>query len=83
MNQILQFALRKYVLVFFDDILVYSPNWSRHMEHLEIMLFTLIKHHLYAKHSRCSFGLTQVEYLGHVVSTKGVEMDKSKTEAIL
>lgn len=83
MNHIFRFAFRKYVLVFFDDILIYSVSWGDHLKHLELVLQTLQTHHLFAKFSKCTFGLQQVEYLRHVVSAKGVAMDDSKVHAIL
>lgn len=82
-NHIFRFAFRKYVLVFFDDILIYSVSWGDHLKHLELVLQTLQTHHLFAKFSKCTFGLQQVEYLRHVVSAKGVAMDDSKVHAIL
>ncbi|XP_019455099.1 PREDICTED: uncharacterized protein LOC109356222 [Lupinus angustifolius] len=83
MNQVFQAWLRKFVLVFFDDILVYSQSWEAHLEHLDTVLYTLQQHQLYAKLAKCSFGLTQVDYLGHVVSAAGVAMDQSKVKAIV
>lgn len=83
MNSIFRMALRKFVLVFFDDILVYSSTWEQHIKHLEVVLATLQEHQLFAKFTKCSFGLEQVEYLGHVVSAQGVHMDQTKVQAIL
>lgn len=82
MNKIFEKVLWKYVLVFFDDILIYSPSWGVHLDHLEFVLQTLQQHQLFAKLTKCSFGLLEVEYLGHVVSGSGVAMDKNKVEAI-
>lgn len=78
-----QFALWKYVLVFFDDILIYSPTWLSHLEHLETVLHTLRQQVLFVKLSKCSFGLLEVDYLGHTVSGSGVSMDKGKVQAVL
>nr|KYP42436.1 Retrovirus-related Pol polyprotein from transposon 297 family [Cajanus cajan] len=83
MNEIFQGLLRKFVLVFFDDILVYSSSWSAHLHHLEVVLQKLQQHKLFSKLSKCSFGLQQVDYLGHNVSGLGVAMDKSKVKAVL
>jgi hypothetical protein len=83
MNEIFQQALRKYVLVFFDDILVYSPTWQTHLDHLTRVLETLLQHILFVKLSKCSFGMTEVDYLGHTVSGSGVAMDKCKVKDIL
>ncbi|KAH9699109.1 hypothetical protein KPL71_024219 [Citrus sinensis] len=78
MNEIFQPFLRKFVLVFFDDILVYSKNWVEHMKQLELVLETLLKNHLFVKKSKCSFGKEQVEYLGHLISEQGVATDPAK-----
>lgn len=83
MNSIFQPLLRKYVLVFFDDILVYSKDWAQHLEHLQHVLTILAQHQLYAKLIKCSFGQSRIDYLGHVVSAAGVEMDPNKVSAIL
>lgn len=72
MNQVFHFALRKFVLIFFDDILVYSTIWDDHLHHLEIVLATLQAQQLFAKYSKCNFGLEHIEYLGHIVSDQGV-----------
>lgn len=82
-NEVFQFALRKFVLVFFDDILIYSPTWMSHLDHLERVLHTLQQHVLFVKLSKCSFGMLEVDYLGHNVSGNGVSMDKGKVQAVL
>jgi len=69
------------VILFIDDILVYSSNESEHEEHLRIVLGTLRKHQLYAKFSKCKFWLSQVAFLGHVISTEGILVDPTKIEA--
>ena len=78
MNHVFKGLLRQFVLVFFDDILVYSPTWKTHLTHLETVLKLLKAHQLFAKLSKCSFGFTEIEYLGHAVSSNGVAMDKHK-----
>ncbi|MCH81226.1 retrotransposon protein [Trifolium medium] len=83
MNRIFQNALRKFVLVFFYDILVYSPSWKCHLQHLEWVLQVLNHHELFAKLSKCSFGQKEVEYLGHLVSGSGVSMDANKVKDVL
>ena len=83
MNQIFHDALRKYVLVFFDDILIYSSTWNEHLTHLENVLRVIQQHVLFVKLSKCSFGVLEIEYLGHIVSGQGVSMDNSKVQAIL
>ena len=82
-NNVFKDYFRKFVLVFFDDMLVYSPSWSNNLLHLELVLQLLQQHQLYAKLSKCSFGLPQVDYLGHTVSRQGVTMDKGKVQALL
>jgi len=83
MNDVFKGLLRKFVLVFFDDILVYSPCWNSHLQHLERVLQLLLQHQLYAKFSKCSFGLQSVDYLGHSVSGNGVSMVPDKIKAVL
>lgn len=78
MNDIFRPLLRQYVLVFFDDILVYSKTWNEHLFHLDIVLRTLLKHQLYVNHSKCLIGQKEVEYLGHVISAAGVAIDPQK-----
>ena len=82
MNQVFKPHLRKFVLVFFDDILIYSSSLAKHLEHLEITLGILRQHKLCAKRSKCSFGVKQVEYLGHVISLQGVSTDPAKIQAV-
>ena len=83
MNKTFQHLLRKSVLVFFDDILVFSPSWHSHLMHLEEVLKILQEHRLYAKISKCQFGLKEIEYLGHIVFGQGVSMEESKVKTIL
>lgn len=68
MNEIFKPFLRRFVLVFFDDILIYSQTEEQHVRHLEIVLEILIKHELYANPSKCELGKCRIAYLGHVVS---------------
>lgn len=78
MNQIFGKFLRKFLLVFLDDILIYSDSLEAHLSHLELVLATLRSHQLYAKLSKCQFGQCQIEYLGHIISSQGVSTDPSK-----
>ncbi|GAU25498.1 hypothetical protein TSUD_218700 [Trifolium subterraneum] len=79
MNHIFQQVLRKYVLVFFDDILVYSSSWHDHLQHLNKVLEMLQAHTLFVKLSKCSFGVTEIDYLGHIVIGQGVAMENRLT----
>ena len=83
MNDIFREHLRKFILVFFDDILVYSYTLTKHCEHLATVLNLLREHHLVAKASKCFFGKDQVEYLGHIISKQGVATDPYKIQAIV
>ncbi|WOG99882.1 hypothetical protein DCAR_0519238 [Daucus carota subsp. sativus] len=82
MNKVFQPFLDKFVIVFIDDILVYSKSKSEHEEHLRTALQTLRENQLYAKLSKCEFWLDHVLFLGHVISSKGIEVDPKKIEAI-
>ena len=70
-------------MVFVDDILIYSKSEEDHEGHLRIVLQTLREHRLYVKFSKCEFWLTEVIFLGHVVSALGVSMDPEKVEAVI
>ncbi|KAL0544214.1 hypothetical protein IC582_019327 [Cucumis melo] len=83
MNRIFHQYLDQFVIVFIDDILVYSVDRESHEEHLRIVLQTLRDKQLYAKFSKCEFWLEQVVFLGHVVSAKGVSVDPQKVEAVV
>ena len=74
--------LRKFIIVFFDDILIYSQSFSDHLEHLQIALQTLADNSFVLKLSKCSFATQQVDYLGHLVSVKGVERVPEKVIAV-
>jgi len=82
MNDIFRPFLRKFVLVFFDDILVYSPDWIRHLEHLSLVRQVLHNDKFYVNLSKCSFAQLQVDYLGHVLFGRGVEMEPTKLQAV-
>lgn len=75
--------MRRFVLISFDGILVYSGDWESHMEHLATVIFILQENQIYAKYTKCEFGLMKIEYLGHTVLVEGVRMEESKIEAIL
>ncbi|GJT65769.1 putative reverse transcriptase domain-containing protein [Tanacetum coccineum] len=82
MNRVFHEYLDKFVIVFIDDILVYSKTREDHEEHLHIVLEILRQKKLYAKFSKCDFWLGQVAFLGHIVSADGISMDPAKVEAI-
>ena len=70
-------------MIFFNDILIYSHSEEEHENHLPIVLQALRDHQLYAKFSKCEFWLTEVKFLGHVVSASGVLVDPKKVEAVM
>ncbi|KAL4018391.1 hypothetical protein IC575_021986 [Cucumis melo] len=82
MNLIFKPYLKRFDLVFFDDILIYSRDIDDHLKHIEIVLTALRKHELFANRKKCSFGKAKVEYLGHLISEKGVEVDSDKIRSI-
>ncbi|KAA0046287.1 ty3-gypsy retrotransposon protein [Cucumis melo var. makuwa] len=82
MNKVFREFLDTFVIMFIDDILIYSRTEAEHEEHLRIVLQTLRDNKLYAKFSKCEFWLKQVSFLGHVVSKAGVSVDPAKIEAV-
>ncbi|CAJ2642459.1 unnamed protein product [Trifolium pratense] len=83
MNRIFHSFLDKFVVVFIDDILVYSKSEEEHKEHLRIVLQVLKEKKLYAKLSKCEFWLKEVSFLGHVISSGGIAVDPAKVDAVL
>jgi hypothetical protein len=83
MNDILAPMLRKYVLVFVDDILIYSRTLEDHAVHLENVLEVLLKHDLKVKKTKCTFAKQEILYLGHLISASGVATDQKKIEPII
>src|SRR5438876_3006174 len=83
MNSVFMMELDVCVVVFIDDILVYSKNKEEHAKHLRIVLDRLQEHQLYAKFSKCQFWLKEVSFLGHILSAKGVAVDPSKVQEVL
>jgi hypothetical protein len=83
MNSIFIPELDKFVVVFIDDILIYSKNEEEHAKHLWIVLTRLREHKLYAKFSKCTFWLEEIQFLGHVLSANGIAVDPSKVKNIL
>ncbi|KAA0059807.1 pol protein [Cucumis melo var. makuwa] len=82
MNRVFREFLDTFVIVFIDDILIYSKTEAEHEEHLRLVLQTLRDNKLYAKFSKCEFWLKQVSFLGHVVSKAGVSVDPAKIKAV-
>jgi hypothetical protein len=83
MNNVLCPYLCRFVLVFFDDILIYSTSWAEHLQHITIVFNELRAHRLHLKLSKCSFETASVAYLGHVISVDGVAMDTDKVAAVV
>jgi hypothetical protein len=83
MNSIFIQYLDKFVVVFIDNILVYSKTEEEHDEHLQIVLQTLRKHKLYPKFDKCDFYQKEIQYLGHVISSEGIVVDPEKIKAIM
>ncbi|XP_061369307.1 uncharacterized protein LOC133312169 [Gastrolobium bilobum] len=83
MNQLFKPYLRKFIIVFFDDILVFSKSLSDHIEHLRIALFHLQQHRFFVKLSKFQFGASSIDYLGHIVSKQGVQADPKKIAAMV
>nr|GEX37921.1 putative reverse transcriptase domain-containing protein [Tanacetum cinerariifolium] len=82
MNRVCKPYLDRFVIVFIDDILIYSKNRKEHEGHLKLILKLLKEEELYAKFSKCEFWLSKVKFLGHVIDSKGIHVDPSKIEAI-
>jgi hypothetical protein len=83
MNSVFRSELDKFVLVFIDDILVYSKTMQEHEEHLRIVLQRLRAHQLYTKFSKCEFWIKEVPFLGHVISPEGIAVDPDKVNEVL
>ena len=83
MNKLFMKYLDKFVVVFIDDILIFSKSKEEHAEHLRIVLQILRENQLYANFNKCEFWLHQVAFLGHVVLGRGVEVDPSKIESMM
>jgi hypothetical protein len=82
MNKVFMEELDKFVVVFIDDILVYSKSVEEHEQHLRVVLGKLRAHKLYAKFSKCEFWLEKISFLGHILTAKGVAVDPRKVETV-
>ncbi|XP_019430642.1 PREDICTED: uncharacterized protein LOC109337980 [Lupinus angustifolius] len=83
MNNLLRPYLIKFVLVFFDDILIYSCSLQDHLKHLHIVLELLSSNQFYGKSSKCIFGVDSVSYSGHIIANSGVQPDPEKIQAVV
>ena len=83
MNHVCRPMMDRSVIVFIDDILVYSKTQEEHVEHLREVLETLRRENLYAKFSKCEFWLREVQFLGHLVNQSGISVDPAKVEAVM
>jgi hypothetical protein len=82
MNNVLRLFLHCFILVFFDDILIYSRTWSEHLRHVRIVLQALLDQQLFVKKSKCTFGTQSVTYLGYVIMIDEVAMDEQRDAAV-
>nr|AAX95930.1 retrotransposon protein, putative, Ty3-gypsy sub-class [Oryza sativa Japonica Group]ABA93435.1 retrotransposon protein, putative, Ty3-gypsy subclass [Oryza sativa Japonica Group] len=82
LNEVFMEFLDKFVMVFIDDILIYSKSEEEHEQHLRLVLEKLKKHQLYAKFSKCDFWLKEVQFLGHIVNAQGVAVDPANVESV-
>ncbi|GJU60535.1 putative reverse transcriptase domain-containing protein [Tanacetum coccineum] len=82
MNQVCKPYLEKFVIVFINDTMIYSKSKQEHKEHLKLILELLKKEELYAKFSKCKFWIPKVQFLGHVIDSKGIHVDPAKIESI-
>jgi hypothetical protein len=83
MNKVFMEYLDKFVVVFIDDILIFSKNEEEHDEHLRLVLQKLRENQLYAKLNKCEFWLKEVSFLGHIISEGGIFIDPSKVNVVL
>ena len=82
MNRVFKPYLDRFMIIFIDDILIYSKSRAEHEQHLRIILQMLREHQLYAKLSKCNFWLQEVKFLGHTICKEGIKIDPKKVEAV-
>ncbi|KAI2645467.1 Transposon Tf2-6 polyprotein [Labeo rohita] len=82
-NEVFRDMLNRWVIVYIDDILIYSSSYTEHVNHVRAVLQRLISHRLYAKEEKCEFHLSKISFLGYVISSEGVAMDEQKVNAVL
>jgi len=82
MNDLFRDYLDHFVIVYLDDILIYSSSFTDHLHHIELVLQRLRKNQLYAKMSKCSFAVQEIEYLGHVLTPGGISVEETKIKTI-
>jgi hypothetical protein len=83
MNKVFMDYLDKFMIVFIDDILIFSKNEEEHDEHLRLVLQKLRENQLYAKLNKCEFWLKEVSFRGHIISEGGISVDPSKVKDVL
>jgi hypothetical protein len=82
MNHSFRPFLRHFVLVLFDDILIYIKTWTNHLPHVDHILHLLSQHQIFLKQSKCAFGASEVEYLGHLIGKNNIRVNPKKIEAM-
>ena len=82
MDNLLRPFTNSFVVVYLDDILIFIRSWEEHLQHIQQVLNTLRQHQLYANLEKCSFGMTQIQYLGYIVDEHGVHVDPAKIQVI-
>lgn len=83
MNEVFKPFFRRFVSIFSDDILVYSSSVEKHLQHLREVLAIMKKHSLFAKRLKCRFGVSEIDYLGHIISKEGVKADLAKLASMV
>jgi hypothetical protein len=83
MNSIFKPLLKTFVVVFFDDIIIYKKYWEGNVQHVDMILKLLEEKQIYANPSKCYFRVQELEYLGHIVSREGVEVDPNKNKSVM